>query len=221
MGLRGTQQPNPMQNTRWEALGKDLGKDPRRKATMERGQPLASFSPAVGPALLHSQRLHSSAVLALLADEQRIVSTSEDHTLVVFDRRNHGVLQRLQVGSVNVGGVPEPPRHRSPTSLTLPQLDSYLLCLSHQEPQLWAGDNRGALHVFSSHQGGFQHIRVGELHELLGGGDRQLCKGFRVGMWDPGPKYFRPSPPAVLRRGSPLSDHGDQTLTGDLVHHIH
>lgn len=77
---------------------------------LERRQPLASFSPPVGPALLHSQRLHSSAVLALLADEQRIVSTSEDHTLVVFDRRNHGVLQRLQVGSVNVGEVPEPPR---------------------------------------------------------------------------------------------------------------
>ncbi|XP_049644869.1 F-box/WD repeat-containing protein 9 [Suncus etruscus] len=104
------------------------------------------YDPRVGPALLHSQRLHSSAVLALLADEQRIVSTSEDHTLVVFDRRNHGVLQRLQ-------------------------LDSYLLCLSHQEPQLWAGDNRGALHVFSSHQGGFQHIRsfdVGHRSQITG-----------------------------------------------------
>lgn len=52
----------------------------------------------VGPALLKSRRLHSSAVLALLADDQHIISGSEDHTLVVFDRRANSVLQRLQVG---------------------------------------------------------------------------------------------------------------------------
>ncbi|XP_055975399.1 F-box/WD repeat-containing protein 9 [Sorex fumeus] len=104
------------------------------------------YDPRASPALLHSQRLHSSPVLALLADERRIVSTSEDHTLVVFDRRKHGVLQRLQ-------------------------LDSYLLCLSYLEPQLWAGDNQGALHVFANHHGCFQHFRsfdVGHRSQITG-----------------------------------------------------
>uniref|UniRef100_A0A8C9JLK5 F-box/WD repeat-containing protein 9 n=1 Tax=Panthera tigris altaica TaxID=74533 RepID=A0A8C9JLK5_PANTA len=53
--------------------------------------------PRAGPALLKSRRLHSSAVLALLADDRHIISGSEDHTLVVFDRRANSVLQRLQV----------------------------------------------------------------------------------------------------------------------------
>jgi len=56
------------------------------------------YDPRVGPALLKSRRLHSSAVLALLADDRHIISGSEDHTLVVFDRRANSVLQRLQVG---------------------------------------------------------------------------------------------------------------------------
>lgn len=42
----------------------------------------------------------------------------------------------------------------------LPQLDSYLLCMSYQEPQLWAGDNQGLLHVFANHNGRFQLVRV-------------------------------------------------------------
>lgn len=36
-------------------------------------------------------------MLALLADDRHIISGSEDHTLVVFDRRANSVLQRLQV----------------------------------------------------------------------------------------------------------------------------
>ncbi|XP_053075812.1 F-box/WD repeat-containing protein 9 isoform X4 [Acinonyx jubatus] len=55
------------------------------------------YDPRAGPALLKSRRLHSSAVLALLADDRHIISGSEDHTLVVFDRRANSVLQRLQV----------------------------------------------------------------------------------------------------------------------------
>ncbi|XP_019519701.1 PREDICTED: F-box/WD repeat-containing protein 9 isoform X1 [Hipposideros armiger] len=93
------------------------------------------YDPRVGPVLLKSRRLHSSAVLALLADDRHIISGSEDHTLVVFDRRANSVLQRLQ-------------------------LDSYLLCMSYQEPQLWAGDNQGLLHVFANREGCFQLVRT-------------------------------------------------------------
>ncbi|XP_029774693.1 F-box/WD repeat-containing protein 9 isoform X2 [Suricata suricatta] len=104
------------------------------------------YDPRVGPALLKSRRLHSSAVLALLADDRHIISGSEDHTLVVFDRRANSVLQRLQ-------------------------LDSYLLCMSYQEPQLWAGDNQGLLHVFANHNGCFQLVRsfdVGHRSQITG-----------------------------------------------------
>lgn len=119
----------------------------------------------VGPALLKSRRLHSSAVLALLADDRHIISGSEDHTLVVFDRRANSVLQRLQVGlppgaqraRAAWSGLDQPePLH----PLSLLQLDSYLLCMSYQEPQLWAGDNQGLLHVFANRSGCFQLVRV-------------------------------------------------------------
>ncbi|XP_053519748.1 F-box/WD repeat-containing protein 9 isoform X3 [Artibeus jamaicensis] len=104
------------------------------------------YDPRVGPALLKSRRLHSSAVLALLADDRHIISGSEDHTLVVFDRRANSVLQRLQ-------------------------LDSYLLCMSYKEPQLWAGDNQGLLHVFANREGCFQLVRsfdVGHRSQITG-----------------------------------------------------
>ncbi|XP_019673558.2 F-box/WD repeat-containing protein 9 isoform X1 [Panthera pardus] len=104
------------------------------------------YDPRAGPALLKSRRLHSSAVLALLADDRHIISGSEDHTLVVFDRRANSVLQRLQ-------------------------LDSYLLCMSYREPQLWAGDNQGLLHVFANHSGCFQLVRsfdVGHRSQITG-----------------------------------------------------
>lgn len=61
-----------------------------------------------GLTLVKSRRLHSSAVLAVLADDRHIISGSEDHSLVVFDRRANSVLQRLQVGDPSLwlrGGV--------------------------------------------------------------------------------------------------------------------
>lgn len=104
-------------------------------------------------------------MLALLADDRHIISGSEDHTLVVFDRRANSVLQRLQVGH-----PPGAQRARAAWSgldwpeplhpLSLLQLDSYLLCMSYQEPQLWAGDNQGLLHVFANRSGCFQLVRV-------------------------------------------------------------
>ncbi|XP_057609695.1 F-box/WD repeat-containing protein 9 [Chionomys nivalis] len=107
---------------------------------------VTTYDPRAGLALVKSRRLHSSAVLAVLADDRHIISGSEDHSLVVFDRRANRVLQRLQ-------------------------LDSYLLCMSYQEPQLWAGDNQGLLHVFANRDGCFQLVRsfdVGHQSQITG-----------------------------------------------------
>uniref|UniRef100_G3WTG3 F-box and WD repeat domain containing 9 n=1 Tax=Sarcophilus harrisii TaxID=9305 RepID=G3WTG3_SARHA len=104
------------------------------------------YDPRAGQALVKSRRLHSSAVLALLADDQYIISGSEDRTLVVFERRTNSVLQRLQ-------------------------LESYLLCMSYRGPQLWAGDNQGLLYVFENHGGQFKHVRsfdVGHRSQITG-----------------------------------------------------
>ncbi|XP_074791162.1 F-box/WD repeat-containing protein 9-like isoform X3 [Natator depressus] len=93
------------------------------------------YDPRATQAPLKSRKLHSSAVLSLVADEHFIISGSEDRTLVIFDRRANSVLQRLQ-------------------------LESYLLSMSYQGTQLWAGDNQGRLYVFENRGGGFQRIRI-------------------------------------------------------------
>ncbi|XP_042526503.1 F-box/WD repeat-containing protein 9 [Dipodomys spectabilis] len=107
---------------------------------------VALYDPRAGPALLQNWRLHSGAVLALLADDRHIISSSEDRTLVVVDRRANRVQQRLQ-------------------------MDSYLLCMSYQQPQLWAGDNLGQLQVFANRHGCFQLVRsfnVGHKSHITG-----------------------------------------------------
>lgn len=76
------------------------------------------------PALLKCQQLHSRPVLALMADDQHIISGSEDRTLVVVDRRANRVLQRLQVdppqGPGEMGTVAGPawPELSCPLSLS-------------------------------------------------------------------------------------------------------
>ncbi|XP_043362856.1 F-box/WD repeat-containing protein 9-like isoform X2 [Dermochelys coriacea] len=104
------------------------------------------YDPRASQAPLKSRKLHSSAVLSLVADERFIISGSKDRTLVVFDRRANSILQRLQ-------------------------LESYLLSMSYQGTQLWAGDNQGRLYVFENREGRFQHIRyfdVGHQSNITG-----------------------------------------------------
>nr|XP_056714949.1 F-box/WD repeat-containing protein 9 isoform X2 [Euleptes europaea] len=104
------------------------------------------YDPRASQPLVKSRKLHSSAVLSLAADERFIISGSEDRTLVCFDRRANSVLQRLK-------------------------LDSYLLTMSYQGSQLWAGDNYGLLYVFQNRGGSFQRIRyfdVGHRSQITG-----------------------------------------------------
>ncbi|XP_011810120.1 PREDICTED: F-box/WD repeat-containing protein 9 isoform X2 [Colobus angolensis palliatus] len=121
--------PRDRMETRDAPTGWERG--PSRGSDIPPSRPITHEA---SPALLKCQELHSRPVLALMADDQHIISGSEDRTLVVVDRRANRVLQRLQ-------------------------LDSYLLCMSYQEPQLWAGDNHGLLHVFVNRNGCLQLVR--------------------------------------------------------------
>ncbi|XP_063787248.1 F-box/WD repeat-containing protein 9 isoform X2 [Pseudophryne corroboree] len=96
------------------------------------------YDPRASRPLIKCRKIHSSPVLSLGADDRHIVSGSEDRTLVVFDRRTNAVSQRIQ-------------------------LENYLFCMSYEAPQLWAGDNQGLVHVYGSHGGTFQHLRVLEI----------------------------------------------------------
>ncbi|XP_025914094.1 F-box/WD repeat-containing protein 9, partial [Apteryx rowi] len=104
------------------------------------------YDPRAGQTLVRSHKPHASAVLSLAADDRLIISGSEDRTLVVFDRRADSILQRLQ-------------------------LENYLLSMSYQGTQLWAGDNQGRVYVFENGAGNFQPVRyfnVGHRSQITG-----------------------------------------------------
>lgn len=104
------------------------------------------YDPRAANPLIKSRKLHSSPVLSLVADDHHIVSSGEDRTMVVFDRRNNAVSQTIQ-------------------------MDNYLFCMAYEAPQLWAGNNQGLIHVYGSHGGTFQHLRcfdVGHTSQITG-----------------------------------------------------
>ncbi|XP_072255584.1 F-box/WD repeat-containing protein 9 [Pyxicephalus adspersus] len=104
------------------------------------------FDPRAAHPLIKSRKLHSSPVLSLAADDRYILSSGEDRTLVVFDRRTNTVLQTIKMGF-------------------------YLFCMSYELPQLWAGNSQGLIQVYENHGGKFQHLRsfdVGHTSQITG-----------------------------------------------------
>nr|XP_046190135.1 F-box/WD repeat-containing protein 9-like [Oncorhynchus gorbuscha] len=91
------------------------------------------YDTRVAAPLVKSLRLHSNAVLCLVADEQYILSGSKDRTVVIYDRRAGKTLQKLQLGS-------------------------YLLSMCYSDSEVWAGDNQGMLHAFSMQAGFFKPL---------------------------------------------------------------
>ncbi|KAM5169891.1 F-box/WD repeat-containing protein 9 [Mantella aurantiaca] len=107
---------------------------------------VSMYDPRASHPLIKSRKLHSSPVLSLVADDLHIVSSGEDRTLVVFDRRANAVSQTLQ-------------------------MDNYMFCMAYEAPQLWAGSNQGLIHVYGSHGGTFQHLQcfdVGHRSQVTG-----------------------------------------------------
>ncbi|XP_028841947.1 F-box/WD repeat-containing protein 9 [Denticeps clupeoides] len=83
--------------------------------------------------LVQSLRLHNDAVLCLAADDHYILSGSKDHSLSVFDLRARKQLQKFK-------------------------LSSYLLSMSYNGREVWAGDNHGLLRTFSAQAGIFKPL---------------------------------------------------------------
>ena len=55
------------------------------------------FCVTVAEPLVKSLQLHGKAVMCLAADEQYIISGSQDYTVAIFDRRAGKTLKRLRV----------------------------------------------------------------------------------------------------------------------------
>ncbi|KAM3860410.1 F-box/WD repeat-containing protein 9-like [Diretmus argenteus] len=102
--------------------------------------------PLVKSLRLHSSHGYSDAVKCLAADDNYIISGSNDCTVAVYDRRAGKALKKLQ-------------------------LSSFLSSMSYSGSEVWAGDDRGMLHAFSMQAGVFKHLSqfdVGHTSQITG-----------------------------------------------------
>ncbi|KAM3850574.1 F-box/WD repeat-containing protein 9-like [Diretmus argenteus] len=89
--------------------------------------------PLVKSLHLHSSHGYSDAVRCLAADDNYIISGSNDCTVAVYDRRAGKALKKLQ-------------------------LRTSMSSMSYSGSEVWAGDHRGMLHAFSMQAGVFKHL---------------------------------------------------------------
>uniref|UniRef100_A0A452TM29 F-box/WD repeat-containing protein 9 n=1 Tax=Ursus maritimus TaxID=29073 RepID=A0A452TM29_URSMA len=113
---------------------------------------------------------HKGWVWSLAALDHRVCSGSWDSTVKLWDMAADG----QQFGEIKGKAAVLCLSYRPDILVTGTydkKLDSYLLCMSYQEPQLWAGDNQGLLHVFANRSGRFQLVRsfdVGHRSQITG-----------------------------------------------------
>lgn len=86
------------------------------------------YDPRAADPLVKSLRLHANAVMCLAADDKYIISGSKDCTVALYDCRAAKGLKKIR-------------------------LKSYLLSMSYNGSEVWAGDNGGMLHSFSMQAG--------------------------------------------------------------------
>ncbi|KAM6905624.1 F-box/WD repeat-containing protein 9 [Xenentodon cancila] len=91
------------------------------------------YDPRAAEPLIKSLDLHSNAVMCLAADDRYIISGSKDCTVAVYDRRAGKSLEKCR-------------------------LSSYLLSMSYNGCEVWAGDKRGMLHSLSMQAGSLKRL---------------------------------------------------------------
>ncbi|GFN90348.1 F-box/WD repeat-containing protein 9 [Plakobranchus ocellatus] len=89
---------------------------------------------------------HTKAVLCITGNDKYIISGSEDKRIAIFDRRAGKIYKIFK-------------------------LESYPLCLSYYDNQLWFGDRTGILHLHDGTDGMFKHIGsydIGHTQKMTG-----------------------------------------------------
>ncbi|XP_061568221.1 F-box/WD repeat-containing protein 9 isoform X2 [Cololabis saira] len=86
------------------------------------------YDPRAAEPLIKSLRLHKGAVMCLAADDKYIISGSKDSTVAIYDRRAGKTLEKCR-------------------------LRSYLVSMSYNGCEVWAGDQTGMLHCLAVQTG--------------------------------------------------------------------
>lgn len=96
--------------------------------------------------VIKKRKYHRGPVLCLAADENYVVTGSEDKTIAIYDRRAGTVYKTIQ-------------------------LENYPMSLNLGHRQLWVGDKTGGIHVYNTTCGQFKHIEscdVGHTGKVTG-----------------------------------------------------
>lgn len=93
------------------------------------------------------KKVHKQPVLCLKANPDYIITGSEDKTVVIFDRRADEVYKTIELE------------------------DTYAMCISYSNNQLWIGDKNGQIHVYDAQYGKFELVKtfdVGHAEKVTG-----------------------------------------------------
>lgn len=92
------------------------------------------------------KKFHRRPVLCVVADDEYVISGSEDKTMAIFDRRAGRVYKTIQT-------------------------ESYAMDLSFGHNQLWMGDKEGQIHLYDTTHGSFEIVQsydVGHTGKVTG-----------------------------------------------------
>ena len=93
------------------------------------------FDPRISEMVCPPKRYHKQPVLSLLANDQFLITASEDKNIVVYDRRADAIFKTLT-------------------------LAEYPMCMGAWQDQLWVGDKIGLIHLIDTTDGDFNIVET-------------------------------------------------------------